>query len=207
MQYVHILNLIDAYLDRLTEARRVLLTLDGPSKRTQQRRSQTPAATKTLKAAGREKPAAPMLEVRPPRRKKATPATIPKQTESKLALVSSVKTPDAIPEASLVVGLLLAETRQSGTEQKPLEPIANIRRVKAVTRRERTTRRKAIDTPLTRALGGTVSTAPVFIPAAQIRQERIEAETKRVDPGASAADVVPLTAELLTQRWVQGLVS
>jgi hypothetical protein len=204
MQYVHILNLIDTYLDRLAEARRVLLALDGPPKRTQQRAARTPAATKTLKTVGREKPAAPMLEVAPSRRKKATPAPVAKPTGNKLAIVSSAKTPDAIAEASLIVAQLLAQ-KQSGTEEKPVEPIANCLRVKAVTRRERTTRRKAINTPMTRALGGTVSTAPVFIPAAQIHQERPEFGTKRADSGT--AEVVPLTAELLTQRWVQGLVS
>src|ERR1700693_3021294 len=103
MQYVHILNLIDTYLDRLAEARRVLLALDGPPKRTQQRAARTPAATKTLKTVGREKPAAPMLEVPPSRRKKAAPAPVAKPAGNKLAIVPSAKTPDASAEASPIV--------------------------------------------------------------------------------------------------------
>jgi hypothetical protein len=49
-----------------------------------------------------------------------------------------------------------------------------------------------------------VSAAPVFIPAARVQQEltqKAEAGTKE-----EGAVEMPVTVELLTQRWVQGLV-
>ena len=81
--------------------------------------------------------------------------------------------------------------------------------VKIVTRRKVTTRSKPSGPVVPLALGGMVSAAPVFIPASQIRQERSqkwqELDAKFDSSESSAA--VPLTAELLTQRWVQGLNS
>jgi hypothetical protein len=51
-----------------------------------------------------------------------------------------------------------------------------------------------------------VSAAPVFIPAAKVREERIQ----KAEAGMKeerAVEEMPVTVELLTQRWVQGLVS
>jgi hypothetical protein len=88
----------------------------------------------------------------------------------------------------------------SPTESKP--PV-----VKIVTRRKVTTRSKPSGPAVPRALGGMVSAAPVFIPAAQIRQEHSQ-KSQELDAkfdSSESSTAVPLTAELLTQRWVQGL--
>jgi hypothetical protein len=69
---------------------------------------------------------------------------------------------------------------------------------------KRETRRRRVS-PMPRALGGIVSGAPVFIPAARLQQEltqQAEAGTKE-----EGAVEMPVTVELLTQRWVQGLAS
>jgi hypothetical protein len=59
--------------------------------------------------------------------------------------------------------------------------------------------------PVPRALGGMVSAAPVFISAERVRREL----TQKAETGMKqeAAEEAPVTAELLTQRWVQGMVS
>jgi hypothetical protein len=69
---------------------------------------------------------------------------------------------------------------------------------------KREMRRRRV-TPMPRALGGMVSAAPVFISAARLQQEltqQAEAGTKE-----EGAVEMPVTVELLTQRWVEGLVS
>ena len=76
--------------------------------------------------------------------------------------------------------------------------------LREATEPKRETRRRRV-TPMPRALGGMVSAAPVFIPAARVQQEltqKAEAGTKE-----EGAVEMPVTVELLTQRWVQGLVS
>jgi hypothetical protein len=97
----------------------------------------------------------------------------------------------------------------------PLKVEERARRVKPevfavpVGRREATEpkremRRRRV-TPMPRALGGMVSAAPVFISAARLQQEltqQAEAGTKE-----EGAVEMPVTVELLTQRWVEGLVS
>ena len=69
---------------------------------------------------------------------------------------------------------------------------------------KRETRRRRV-APMPRALGGMVSAAPVFIPAARLQQEL----TQQAEEGMKEEGAVemPVTVELLTQRWVQGLVS
>src|SRR5258707_13739843 len=62
MQYVHILALIDADLERLKKVRLLLTTLDTPPKGTQKRAPNPPVRSKTLRTAERQKPAAPALK-------------------------------------------------------------------------------------------------------------------------------------------------
>jgi hypothetical protein len=76
--------------------------------------------------------------------------------------------------------------------------------LREATEPKRETRRRRV-TPMPRALGGMVSAAPVFIPAARLQQELTQkAEAGMKEEGAVES---PVTVELLTQRWVQGLVS
>jgi len=60
-----------------------------------------------------------------------------------------------------------------------------------------------------RALGGLVPTVPIFIPADRICEERSQRDSKRKKKGHSSGstDAVPLSAELLTRRWVRGKAS
>jgi hypothetical protein len=51
-----------------------------------------------------------------------------------------------------------------------------------------------------------VPAAPIFIPAAQIRQERAQRQSEsQMDRNPERS--IPLTAELLAQRWGQALGS
>jgi predicted O-methyltransferase YrrM len=63
MEYPRILNLIDDYLDRLAEARQVLLELNGDAKESQKRGSQAAVNKRALKAAARERQARLAFEI------------------------------------------------------------------------------------------------------------------------------------------------
>jgi hypothetical protein len=221
MQYTHILNLIDTYLNRLTEAREVLLSLATPSDRARNAATAGPIRMKKLRASGKDKQAKLALEITPSER---TQATAPPRTQAVARKRVAVRSPVDpriskptfvqdelfLPEQEPrvhenVVAEVLAEKELkllSLTESKPAV-------AKIVTLRKVTTRSTPSGPAVPRALGGMVSAAPVFIPAAQIRQERSQKWQElaaKVDSSESSA-AVPLTAELLTQRWVQGLNS
>src|SRR3984957_3984716 len=77
MQYVHILALIDAELERLKEVRLLLTTLDTPLKGSQKRAPNPPVRSKTLRTAEKQKPTAPALQIdkhEVSQRKKTAPA-------------------------------------------------------------------------------------------------------------------------------------
>ena len=63
MQYIHILALIDAELERLKKVRLLLTTLDTPPKGTQKRARNPPVRSKTLRTAEGQKPAAPAFQI------------------------------------------------------------------------------------------------------------------------------------------------
>jgi hypothetical protein len=71
---------------------------------------------------------------------------------------------------------------------------------------KRRTRNKRPSPPVARALGGLVPAVPIFVPADQVCQERshrdLKPEKEKRSIGLTAT--VPLTAESLTRRWVQG---
>ncbi|WP_035358588.1 hypothetical protein, partial [Edaphobacter aggregans] len=58
-------------------------------------------------------------------------------------------------------------------------------------------------------LGGLLPTGPIFIPAELIRQKQSQSRQESVmKRGASGQPAIaPLTAELLSQRWIQSRVS
>jgi hypothetical protein len=221
MQYAHILNLIDTYLNRLTEAREVLLSLATPSDRVRNPATARPIRMKKLRAPGKDKQAKLALEITPPER---TQAIVPSRTRAVARKRVAVRSPVPpriskptfvqdelyLPEQEQrayenVVAELLAEKEPkllSPTESRPAV-------VKMVPRRKVTIRSKPSGPAVPRALGGMVSAAPVFIPAAKIRQERSQKmQESDTNFGFSESSIaVPLTAELLTQRWVQGMNS
>jgi hypothetical protein len=221
MQYAHILNLIDTYLKRLTEAREVLLSLATPSDRARNPATAGPIRMKKLRAPGKDRQAKLALEITPP---EGTQATAPPRTQAmgrkRVAVRSPV--PSRISKPTLVqdeLFLPLQEQRAhenvvagipAEKEPKLLSPtLSKPAVVKIVTRRKVPTRIKPSGPAVPRALGGIVSSSPVFIPAAQIHQkhsQKMQESDAKFDPAESSA-AVPLTAELLTQRWVQGLNS
>ena len=221
MQYAHILNLIDTYLNRLTEAREVLRSLATPSDRARNLATARPIRMKKLRAPGKDKQAKLALEITSAVR---TQATAPPRTQAlaRKRVAGRVPVPPRISNQLFVQDeLFLPEQEQRAHENVVAEVLAEKEPkllsptesrpavVKIVTRRKVTTRSKPRGPAVPRALGGMVSAAPVFIPAAQIRQERSQKmqESDAKFDFSESSIAVPLTAELLTQRWVQGMNS
>jgi hypothetical protein len=220
MQYVHILALIDADLERLKKVRLLLTTLDTPPKGTQKRARNPPVRSKTLRTAERQKPAAPALQIdehEVSQRKNARPAMrLKKPSVSNLGAASLAKAP--APAASESALVLDDQIRQEHPQEQraaqvveesafgQLAPIPLVARVQ--TQRKRLALSKLSVTPLATPLGGLVPTRPIFIPAELIRQKQSQSRQKSVlERGASGPSaIVPLTAELLTRRWIRSLV-
>ena len=75
---------------------------------------------------------------------------------------------------------------------------------------KRRARDKRPGPPSERALGGRVPAVPIFIPADQIRRQerfRRDSKPKKEATPCDTTAVVPLSAELLTRRWVRGKAS
>ena len=130
MEYPRILTLIDHYLDRLTEARQVLLELDSASENGQKRRSQATANKRVLKAAAREKQARLAFDMTPsqpetPKAKskanrRARLRTAQGSTESRAA--SSVQN-ELFPQEQRQ-GPLRTKKESSAKEGRPLRTLA-----------------------------------------------------------------------------------
>ena len=210
--------MIDTYLNRLTEAREVLLSLATPSDRARNLATAWPIRMKKLRARGKDKQAKLALEITPPER---TQATAPPRTQAvarkRVAIRSPV--PPRISKPTFVQDELFLPEQEQRThenvvaevlaekEPKLLSPTESRPAVVKIVTRRKVTTRKPSGPAVPRALGGMVSAAPVFIPAAQIRQERSQKMQESDAKFDSSESSVPLTAELLTQRWVQGLNS
>jgi len=215
MQYVHILALIDADLERLKKVRLLLTTLDTPPKGTQKRAPNPPVRSKTLKTAERQKPAAPALQIdehEVSQRKKARPEMrLKKPMVSNLGAARLAKAPaPAASESALVLDDQIRQEQPQGQRAQAFGQIATTPLVARVqTQRKRRALSKLSVTPLATPLGGLVPTGPIFIPAELIRQKQSQSRQESVmERGASGPPaIVPLTAELLTQRWIQSRVS
>src|ERR1700733_4643016 len=217
MQYVHILNLIDDNLDRLTKARQLLLPLDGLPTSAPKRAIQPATRKKTRPKAGSEKPATAPPQVSPRQSKKKADSTSIEPVAGKPPVIRRNKTPGPGLATPLIQNQLFSQEQLESPHQEPVvqrvSSATSAPRVgKAPTQRNRSNRNRA---PVAVALSGSVSAAPVFIPAEQIRQERSQREAasgKNEEVGGPAGSTAavaaaPLTAELLTRRWLQGPVS
>jgi hypothetical protein len=217
MQYVHILNLIDDYLDRLTKAQQILLSFDGLPTNAPKRALQPAVRKKNRPKTGSEKPATSSLQISPRQSKKKANSTSIEPVASKPPAIRRNKTPDPVLATPLILNHLFSQEQLEGTHQEPVvqrvDSAISVPTVgKAPTRRNRSNRNRA---PVAVALSGSVSAAPVFIPAEQIREERSQrataSGTKHEVGGpagsTAAGPVAPLTAELLTRRWLQRPVS
>jgi hypothetical protein len=220
MQYVHILALIDAELERLKEVRLLLSTLDTPPKGTQKRAPNPPVRSKTLRTAERQKPTTPALQIdkhEVSQRKKTTPAMRLKKpaVSNPTAALFAKASPTAVSESALVLDDQIRQEQPQGQRAPAVEEsvrsqmatIPSVARVR--THRKRQARRKLSVMPLATPLGGPVPTEPIFISAELIRQKQSRSRQESVmERGAGGPPaVVPLTAELLTQRWIQGSVA
>ena len=191
MQNVHILALIDADLERLKKVRLLLTTLDTPLKGTQKRARNPPVRSKSLRTAERQKPAAPALQIddhEVSQRKNARPAMKlkkPAVTNSGAASLAKAAAPAASKSALVMDDQIRQEPQR---KRRPFSKLSV--------------------TPLATPLGGVVPTGPIFIPAELIRQKQSQSRQEAVtERGASdSSAIVPLTAELLTRRWIRSLV-
>jgi hypothetical protein len=200
MAYIHILEMLDEYLDRLMQARQLLLTLDL------QRGGSEPVASgmhasleQAVTARKRSQPKPRKL----PKSEDTSARASRRATEARFMqkeLSSSVPGDEPGFEA-LGEGPLKAEERAEPVQSEVFAAPVGLREAMEP---KRETRRGRVS-PMPRALGGMVPAVPVFIPAARVQQEltqKAEAGTKE-----EGALEMPVTVELLTQRWVQGLVS
>jgi hypothetical protein len=190
MYDTNIIVLIDAYLDRLLEARDILATLEIPQTMAQipttsfkPRKKQSIKPTKTLTTPDldekmttsplksrilTEKRAAERLNIAVSKSRQKSLNPIPS------AIVSTGRDRSSVPQQSEV--LKATPPRKAQPSQK----------------------RQTSSSPLSaKALGGHIPTGPVFIPAEKIH-------TTKVREISGPLKSTPLTAELLSQRWIQG---
>jgi hypothetical protein len=219
MQYVHILNLIDAYLDRLKRARQILTAPDTHPKRSLKRTPQSLRSPKTLKTAERENPAAPARQFGKyeiSHRKKATSAMLKKKPGMiNLTAACFAKAETVVSEPALVLVEQIPHEEHQAQRGRLAEEsalgqiVTTLLTAKVPTKRRRSTLSKAPVAPLATALGGVIPDVPIFIPAERVRLERFKRQPASViERGPFGLNAtVPLTVELLTQRWLQNLVS
>jgi hypothetical protein len=222
MKHVYILSLIDAHLDSLAKARQILATLETSPKRTQGRAPRPLAGSKTLGGVEKKKPSALPIagqEISP--RKKTAPATMVQRPSVKeRATAALAKLPEAValdvahvPDAQIRPDLHQEQYEEQGARAASKRGLGETTLLQAVARvpirRKRFAPNKPSSEPLARALGGPVPALPIFIPAEQISQERSQRNVAPVSDGSPSRSTVavPLTAELLARRWVQGLAS
>jgi hypothetical protein len=219
MEYPRILNLIDEYLDRLTEARQVLLELDSASEKVQKGGPQVVSNKRALKTAARERQVPLAFAVAPsqletPRQKSKS------KTDKRVGNGAAKASADSQPSLFVQDDLFSQEQHRKplreelAMDAKVKKPLVAIQSspvsVKVRAQREPTRRyKKEVPALAVRALGGTISAAPVFIPAERVRQEHSQKVTNKgtKEEASESASAAPLTVEMLTQRWVQGLTS
>jgi hypothetical protein len=181
MQYGHIVAMIDACLERLQAARKLLST---PSHN---------AVAEALLKTSQDHVATT---------KKVRPAIGIKKVRKEELIASLFDLPPAVEPAPVqpvvqaaipTVTRVVSSREAAATAQRP---VAEIQIAMPALRRKHT--------PLPSALVSPVPTGPVFIPAAQVRentQKRVEAKVERTPAAKAAAS--PLTAEMLAKRWLQ----
>jgi hypothetical protein len=201
MEHVHILAMLDEYTERLSQVRQLLLTLED-------------------RAVAAERLARPRI-MPAPQKQDATPSKSvqAKQNESTKSNGSSARGRSRTAAKLVHKDPLPAELKAETASEKWRETLLKVEEKQMAVEPERSAAtvelqmasepkreaRRRRSAPVPRALGGMVSAAPVFISAEKVRQEL----TQKAEMGMKqeAAEEAPVTAELLTQRWVQGLVS
>jgi hypothetical protein len=210
MQFADIIELIDAYLERLIEARRLLAELDLPAPQVKAA-NVVPSRVARLKSKVVSKLPDPAQEVarpKPQHRKTLTSAVQKLKSDSQLVVPAKIhgtsldtvsafhgatvkqREPEirAIEKGTLSVTMPIVRARVSQPSLKKSVPLQPPVKMGAL------------------ALGGKIPTGPIVVSAQQIRKElslRQQEATAGRDPFLSPKSI-PLTAELLAQRWIQG---
>jgi len=205
MQFPNIIKLIDEYLDRLIEVRRLLANLDLPA--TQRKASaiiQSRAAKLRSKATGRFAADTANRPSRPKFVPRKTPKPAVQKLKSESLIENSTKIRDTTltavsmapsatvlppePENQSAEKRTIVRTRTKGRLKKGAAPVKSLAKTNVL------------------ALGGTIPTGPIVVSAQQIRIEhtlRQQEATVRRDP-FTFPNTIPLTAELLRKHWIQG---
>jgi hypothetical protein len=208
MQFPHIIQLIDEYLGRLIEVRCLLADLDlQAAKRKAPAVVPGRAAQLKSKVTGR-------LAARPINRD-AKPRFVPRKTQK--PLVQKLKAENlveksTVPREATLAAVYIAPPptvmpRELGNQNAEQRAMVHPR--KNLPSKRRTAPLKSSVKTGALALGGTIPTGPIVVSAQQIQIEhslRQQVATVRPDP-FSSPNTIPVTAELLTQRWIQGLQS
>jgi hypothetical protein len=219
MQLARIISLIDAYLDRLIKARLVLTTLIPSGG--ERRKTPMPPRAHSRK--------------QNPVSRDTSPAFVPhrgEQSVSPLQKTKSVVQEKMVKKAKVVarrknsaVSVILEpvpipdkQTSQRQPEEHGAQKVVDASNLTQVAKfsptltvrpsRKRQTMRKPPIASVSTALSGLVPAGPVFIPAAQIRHERsLKQQVSAMERELLGPAAVPLTVELLSQRWIQDSTS
>ena len=216
MQYAYVLSLIDADIERLQRVRQLLAEAVPPSEGAEE--PSDPAEDNTVNlATSPDAPAAPAKQQRrtssrtasrkgqeaniratPDRQQPATSTSTDHQG-AKLSGPSSgsdLDLPNAPPEASPVLRAERLSSDQGGLTQTEVR----------APRRGRTRAPKPpAPTSLNRSGSTGTSSVPVFVPLEKLGQSRAKPKSKSEDTASGQSATAPsaLTAELLSQRWLQ----
>lgn len=183
MQSGHIVTMIDACLERLQAARQLLSSLRDTPVVEDLLRSSAARTTKTTK------------KVRP---------AIATKKKRRDELTASLFDPPSVPVVTAPAPVLAEPIHRNPVVVAPVtaavlpQPIASVPKVRTAE-----PRRRKPEAPV-RGLAVNVPTGPVFIPASQVRKEVADKKTGSLaERTAKQADSMPLTAEMLAQRWIQ----
>jgi hypothetical protein len=198
MQFPNIIGLIDEHLDRLIKVRRLLADLDLPA--TQRQR----AANLKSKSMGR----LASDPVNRTSRRGSVSGKTPKRAGQNLKIESLIRNSPTIVEASLNAASMAAAAAVMPREPKSqsVEKRAVVRTRIPQPTKKRVAPLKSPAKTNALALGGTIPKGPIVVSAQQIRIEHSLKQQEATVRLASfpSSNAIPLTAELLTQRWIQG---
>ncbi|RZU38900.1 hypothetical protein BDD14_0206 [Edaphobacter modestus] len=198
MQNANIISLIDAHVERLLKVRRILAELNLPLSR---RKVVTPTPNRTAQSKSAKRGNASRKTSKSTVRKPYTERMSVAPTEDRSASPTAVSgfQRDAIAPNKPITQAI-EKSVLSGTTPVACSLTTQPSRKKPVTQ-------KPSVRSGTFALGGNIPSGPIVVPAEQIRYEQSlrqrESAIKERDPFQIPSDV-PLTAELLAQRWMQG---
>jgi len=204
MQFPNIIELIDEYLDRLIQVRRLLADIDLPDTQRKTRAAVLSRAAQLKSAADRPTAASENRPSSP----KSVPRKTPKPAVQKRKAGNLADNPTKVDGATMSVTSVAASAtvKANGPEKQSTERRSSVR---ARTRRTSKKRVAPSESPAIAsktALGGTIPIGPVVVSSQQIRIEQsLKQQETAVNIGPYLSpNTIPLTAELLTQRWVQG---